>query len=65
MAATLLAHALAAYCESTEIDSRSFHMAIDAKVRSSHFQLSGVAYFRGHADTVQLGDVGQKKTPAL
>ena len=38
-------------------------MAIDAKVRSSHFHFNGVAYFRGHAEAVQLGDVGQKKTP--
>jgi hypothetical protein len=40
-------------------------MAIDAKVRSSHFHFNGVAYFRGHAEAVQLGDVGQKKTPGM
>jgi hypothetical protein len=39
-------------------------MGIDAKVRDSHFHLNGVNYFRGHADAVQLGDVGEKKTPA-
>ena len=39
-------------------------MAIDAKVRDNHFHLNGVNYFRAHADAVQLGDVGEKKTPA-
>ncbi len=38
-------------------------MVIDAKVRSSCFQLNGVAYFRGQAEAVQLGDVGVKKMP--
>jgi hypothetical protein len=38
-------------------------MAIDAKVRSSCFHFNGVAYFRGQAEAVQLGDVGVKKTP--
>jgi hypothetical protein len=39
-------------------------MAIDAKVRDNHFHLNGVNYFRAHADAVQLGDAGEKKTPA-
>ncbi len=39
-------------------------MAIDAKVLDNHFHLNGVNYFRGHADSVQLGDAGEKKTPA-
>jgi hypothetical protein len=39
-------------------------MGIDAKVLDNHFRLNGVNYFRGHADAVQLGDVGEKKTPA-
>lgn len=37
-------------------------MAIDARVCGSHFHLDGVDYFRGRAETVQLGDVGAKKT---
>ena len=39
-------------------------MAIDAKVLGNHFHLNGVNYFRGHADAVQLGDAGEKQTPA-
>lgn len=39
-------------------------MVIDAEVADNHFHLNGVNYFRGHADSVQLGDVGEKKTPA-
>jgi hypothetical protein len=39
-------------------------MAIDAKIRDNHFHLNGVNYFRGHADAVQFGDVGEKKTPS-
>lgn len=39
-------------------------MAIDAKVKDNHFHLNGVNYFRGHAESVQLGDAGEKKTPA-
>ena len=38
-------------------------MGIDAKVLDNHFHLNGVNYFRGHADAVQFGDVGEKKTP--
>jgi hypothetical protein len=38
-------------------------MRIDAKVRSNHFQLNGINYFRSHADAVQFGDAGVKKTP--
>jgi hypothetical protein len=37
-------------------------MSIDAKVRDNHFHLNGVSYFRGHAEAVQLGDAGEKKT---
>lgn len=36
-------------------------MGIDAEVCDNHFRLNGVSYFRGHADAVQLGDVGEKK----
>lgn len=39
-------------------------MVIDAEVRDNRFHLNGVNYFRGHADAVQIGDVGEKKTPA-
>ena len=39
-------------------------MGIDTQVRDNHFHLNGVNYFRGHADAVQIGDVGEKKTPA-
>ena len=38
-------------------------MAIDAKVSDKRFQLGGVSYFRSHAEAVQLGDAGVKKTP--
>ncbi len=38
-------------------------MGIDAKVLDNHFHLNGVNYFRGHADAVQFGDAGEKKTP--
>lgn len=38
-------------------------MAIDARIRDSHFHVNGFNYFRGHADAVQLGNVGEKKTP--
>jgi len=37
-------------------------MAIDARVHASHFHLDGVDYFRGHAQAVQFGDVGEKKS---
>lgn len=37
---------------------------VDAKIRDSHFHYNGVNYFRGHADAVLLGDVGEKKTPS-
>ena len=39
-------------------------MAIDAKVRDTHFHLNGVNYFRGHADAVQFGDAGELKAPS-
>jgi hypothetical protein len=45
-------------------DFMELPMAIDAKVCDNQFHLNGVNYFRGHADAVQLGDVGEKKTPA-
>jgi hypothetical protein len=38
-------------------------MVIDARVCGSHFHLDGVDYFRGHAEAVQIGDAGEKKTP--
>jgi hypothetical protein len=44
-------------------DFMELHMGTDAEVCDNHFRLNGVAYFRGHADAVQLGDVGAKKTP--
>lgn len=40
-------------------------MAIDAEVRDSHLRLDGLCYSRGHAGAVQLGDVGEKKRPAI
>jgi hypothetical protein len=39
-------------------------MGIDARARDNCFHLSGVNDFPGHADAVQFGDVGEKKTPA-
>ena len=38
-------------------------MVIDARVFGSHFHLDGVAYFRGNAEAVQIGDAGKKKAP--
>lgn len=38
-------------------------MGSDTQVCDNHFRLGGVGHFRGHADAVQLGDVGAKKTP--
>jgi hypothetical protein len=37
-------------------------MAVDARVRDNHFHFNGVTYFRSHAEAVQFGDVGEKKT---
>jgi len=37
-------------------------MAVDARVRDNHFYLHGIDYFRSHAEAVQFGDVGEKKT---
>jgi hypothetical protein len=37
-------------------------MSIDAKVHARHFHLDGVGYYRTRAETVQLGDVGEKQT---
>jgi hypothetical protein len=39
-------------------------MAIDIVIKDNHLQLDGVNYFRGNANNVQLGGVGEKKTPA-
>ena len=38
-------------------------MGSETQVCDNHFRLNGVGYFRGHADAVQLGDAGEKKTP--
>jgi hypothetical protein len=39
-------------------------MATDAEICDNHFRFEGIAYFRGHADAVQLGDAGEKRQPA-
>ena len=39
-------------------------MGADAAVREDHFHFDGVDYFRGHAASVQLGDVGERRNPA-
>jgi hypothetical protein len=39
-------------------------MAIDIAVKDNHLHFNGVNFFRGNADNVQLGSVGEKKTPA-
>ena len=39
-------------------------MAIDIVIRDNHLQLDGVNFFRGNANNVQLGAVGEKKTPS-
>jgi hypothetical protein len=39
-------------------------MTIDAKIHDNHFHYNGVNYFRGHAEEVLLGDVGEKETPS-
>ena len=33
-------------------------------VREDHFRFDGVDYFRGHAAAVQLGEVGERRSPA-
>jgi hypothetical protein len=38
-------------------------MGIDATVSVGHFHLNGIDYFRSHASSVQLGDVGEKQMP--
>jgi hypothetical protein len=35
-----------------------------AAVREDHFHFDGVDYFRGRAAAVQIGDVGERKSPA-
>jgi hypothetical protein len=32
-------------------------------VKENHLTYGGVAYFRGHADAVHFGDIGEKRTP--
>lgn len=39
-------------------------MAIDLKIKDNHLHLNGLNLFRGNADLVQLGAVGEKKTPS-
>lgn len=39
-------------------------MTIDIQIRDNHLHFNGVNYFRGHAEEVLLGDVGEKCTPA-
>ncbi len=39
-------------------------MTIDIQIRNNHLHFNGVNYFRGHAEEVLLGDVGEKCTPA-
>lgn len=39
-------------------------MALDLKIRNNHLHHNGFNYFRGHAEEVLLGDVGEKCTPA-
>jgi hypothetical protein len=39
-------------------------MNIDIQIRDNHLHFNGVNYFRGHAEEVLLGDVGEKCTPA-
>lgn len=39
-------------------------MTIDIQIRDNHLHFNGVNYFRGHAEEVMLGDVGEKRTPA-
>ncbi len=39
-------------------------MAIDLDVKDNHLHLDGINLFRGNANVVQLGSVGEKKTPA-
>jgi hypothetical protein len=39
-------------------------MAIDIVIKDNHLQLDGINFFRGNANGVQLGSVGEKKTPA-
>ena len=39
-------------------------MAIDIEIRNNHMQLDGINFFRGNANSVRLGSVGGKQTPA-
>ncbi len=39
-------------------------MSIDIVIRDNHLHYNGINYFRGNADAVTLGDVGEKKTPS-
>jgi hypothetical protein len=36
---------------------------VKAVVRDSHLNFGGVTYFRGHAEEIELGDYGEKRTP--
>lgn len=38
-------------------------MAKNVNVSESHFTYGGIAYFRGHAEEIQLGSIGEKQTP--
>jgi hypothetical protein len=35
----------------------------NVKVKENHLTFGGVSYFRGHADDVDLGSIGEKRTP--
>lgn len=39
-------------------------MALDLEIHDNHLHHNGFNYFRGHAEEVLLGDVGEKCTPA-
>lgn len=39
-------------------------MSIDLKISGNHLHYNGLNYFRGNADDVALGDVGEKCTPS-
>ena len=32
-------------------------------VKENHLTFGGVAYFRGHAEDVEIGSIGEKRTP--
>jgi hypothetical protein len=38
-------------------------MAKNINVSENHFTYGGITYFRAHAEAIQLGSIGEKKTP--